>query len=127
MRTLYTVAASVLATLLVLFFLRHCGAEVVYYNIQPQPQIVVQPQPQIIVQPQPSVVGIGGCSTEQPLKPTANAVNVKWESIFGPRGPMEVDSGSGFTVRHVPVGMRIFWDGKYAWTMEGYKVRFSPK
>jgi hypothetical protein len=118
MKTFTSILTTVLIVLGVLWLLGYIR----FYRTEIQYTI---PQPQII-QPQPS--SGGGCKYpgEQPLRPTAKAVNVKWESVFGPRGPMEVDSGSGYEVQHVPVGMRIFWDGKYAWTMDGNRVKFSP-
>ena len=123
MKTLYIVSVTILATLLTLLLLRGCGIELLYYT-------QVQPRPQII-HPQPSGKG---ClyPGEQPLKPTANAVQVKWESIFGPRGPMEVDYETGSEIKHVPTGMMIFWEKKdkhlgWAWTMEGHRVRYAPR
>jgi hypothetical protein len=54
---------------------------------------------------------------------------VRWEDVFGPRGPMEVEVGGRIEIRHVPIGMMIRWDrhSNQAWNTDGCRVRVSER
>lgn len=59
-----------------------------------------------------------GCFGNQPVRPTAGCIRIKWEDAFGPQGPWINDFGNGRAqVQHIPIGQMILFDQstKWAW------------